>query len=107
MCKAGLQRQARHQGLQNMSLHFLITSTPPGEAPLWVREQRVGLVLPLAQTESSRVTLKVAGVLSGPRRFIPWPLVRLLCKYKKESGYIVEARHAIKILSEYNPKAGD
>ncbi len=46
-----------------------ITSVPPGEAPLWVREKWVGLSLPLAQRKAQALSLFTSGVLSGPRGF--------------------------------------
>ena len=47
--------------------HVRITATPPGEAPLWVREKWVGLVLPLAPGGSAPGTYLTSGVLSGPQ----------------------------------------
>src|SRR2546430_13393547 len=49
--------------------HQRITSVPPGEAPLWVREKWVGLSLPLAQRKAQARSLFTSGVLSGPRGF--------------------------------------
>ena len=43
-----------------------IVAVPPGEAPLWVREQWVGLDLPVARYSGHRKFLGL-GVLSMPR----------------------------------------
>ena len=54
-----------------------IVRTPPGEAPLWVREKWVGLELPLASGDYGPRHAYTSGVLSGPsNRLIA--LVRLL-----------------------------
>ena len=52
-----------------MNPHYVaqvkIVRAPKGEAPDWVREAWVGLVLPLK--EPTLTTVPTAGVLSGPR----------------------------------------
>ena len=36
-------------GKKGTTFYLLVTATPPGEAPLWVREKWVGIELPLMQ----------------------------------------------------------
>lgn len=88
-----------------MKLFLHITSVPPGEAPFWVREQWVGLSLPLAQRKANPVTLLTSGVLSGPRS-IPSRLVALFTgKLKLRSGFLVETQPAVAILASRSPEA--
>ena len=63
-----LMSNVRPQKAMPLLLH--VTSIPPGEAPLWVREKWVGLSLPLAQRKSSPVSVLTSGVLSGPKTFL-------------------------------------
>jgi len=82
-----------------------IVRTPPGEAPLWVREKWVGLELPLASGDYGPRHAYTSGVLSGPRnRLIA--LVRLLLgRLPYQSGYAVEAVTAVAILANVAPDA--
>src|SRR5512140_2697360 len=43
-----------------------IVGVPPGDAPAWVRQEWVGLELPLAQSSAEAIHARTAGVLSGP-----------------------------------------
>ena len=88
-----------------MPMHLRITSIPPGEAPLWVREKWVGLTLPLAQLKSPPLTLAVSGVLTGPKGFVSGVIAFLLGRYEKQSGYVVEAMSAIEVLAQSSPEA--
>ena len=82
-----------------------IVRTPPGEAPLWVREKWVGLELPLASDDYRPRHAYTSGVLSGPsNRLIA--LVRLLRgRLPYQSGYAVEALTAVAILANVAPDA--
>lgn len=68
-----------------------IVATPAGQAPLWVREQWVGLVLPVDEKELFPVPQ--TGVLGG----IPSP--------ENLGGYPVETTEAIRLLGEKSQEA--
>lgn len=84
-----------------------ITSVPEGEAPLWVRECWVGLMLPLAQTSKSAQLYNTGGVLTGPRNL--FTVLLHLCFLKKEAqmGYLVNALAAVEILETQHPSAAN
>ena len=84
---------------------LLITSVPPGEAPLWVREQWVGVSMPLAQRRPDALLFLTSGVLSGPRSFLSRVGALLTGKLKPASGFRVEARSAIDALAVAHPDA--
>lgn len=88
-----------------MTFHLQITSVPSGEAPLWVREQWVGLKLPLAQRKATPLTLLTSGVLSGPRNLLSCLLALLTGKLERQSGFLVESRVAVAILALKSPEA--
>jgi hypothetical protein len=80
-----------------------ITSVPAGEAPQWVREKWVGLVLPLAKPRP--LTVLTSGVLSGPPNRLAAIWWGLLGRLEKKSGYAVEATAALAILERTAPDA--
>lgn len=82
-----------------------ITSVPPGEAPAWVREQWVGLELPLVAGSSAPHTLPTFGVLSHPKSRISWHLSKLFRRFQTETGYVVECLRAIEVLEKSSPDA--
>ena len=82
-----------------------ISSTPPGEAPAWVREQWVGLSLPLAQSCAHAHTHATFGVLSRPRGRVGRLLARVLGKTTRKTGYVVESLSAINVLAQSSPEA--
>ena len=82
-----------------------IESVPPGEAPLWVREQWIGLVLPLAQRKASPRTWLTSGVLSGPRSFLARLVALISGRLERRSGYAVETSTAVAILATTSPQA--
>jgi len=84
-----------------------ITSVPPGEAPVWVRECWVGLVLPLADGYDQAIEAETHGVLSSPRTAFGQFLSSLLDRPKVETGYIVDSLRAIEILAESSPEAAN
>jgi hypothetical protein len=82
-----------------------IIAIPPGEAPPWVREQWVGLELPLAQSSSTARSRRVFGVLSGPRdAFARW-LAILTGRTGRETGYAVRVLDALAVLEAKSPEA--
>lgn len=82
-----------------------IKSVPPGEAPLWVREQWVGLLLPLAQRKSTPVSFLTFGVLSGPKGFLSCIAALVSGKMVRQSGYAIEALAAVSLLEGRSPEA--
>lgn len=87
------------------TFYLHITSIPSGEAPLWVREQWVGLKLPLAHREAKPIGLLTSGVLSGPRNLVSCLLAMLTGKLQRQSGFLVESRVAVAILALKSPEA--
>ena len=78
---------------------------PPGEAPPWVREQWVGLELPLAQSSATARSRRVFGVLSGPRgAFARW-LAILRGRTGRETGFAVRILDALAVLERKSPEA--
>jgi len=82
-----------------------IIAIPPGEAPPWVREQWVGLELPLAQRSPSARSRRVYGVLTGPRTLLGHWLGILRGKSGRETGYAVRSAQAIAVLERKSPEA--
>ena len=82
-----------------------IIAIPPGEAPPWVREQWVGLVLPLAKRGRRARSRRVFGVLSGPRDFFTRWLAVLRGRAGRETGYVVRVLEAIAVLEKKSPEA--
>jgi hypothetical protein len=84
-------------------MDILITQTPSGEAPEWVRQAWVGLNLPVAG--SGPEAELTSGVLTGPGN----PLERLLAlitgKLKFNRGYPVYTANALAILEQHRPDA--
>lgn len=82
-----------------------IIRRPEGEAPEWVRDAWIGLVLPLAVDDV--VTSAAFGVLSMPRnRLAEWWRLRTR-KFDTVTGYVVDAGLAIDLLAETQPEAAD
>lgn len=88
-----------------MASHLRITSVPPGEAPPWVRQCWVGLLLPVAQRQVTPVSLFTSGVLSGPKSFLSCLVALVTGKLERQSGFVVEARSAIAVLEISHPQA--
>ena len=82
-----------------------IVRTPPGEAPLWVREKWVGLELPLASDDYRPRHAYTSGVLSGPSNRLIALARLLLGRLPYQSGYAVEAVTAVAILANVAPDA--
>jgi hypothetical protein len=80
-----------------------ITSVPPGEAPLAIRQAWVGLVLPSRRKRPGRYL--AAGILSGPRSIGERLKYLLAVRYRVQSGYIVPTLSAIEVLERSNPAA--
>lgn len=81
-----------------------ITSVPPGEAPLWVREKWVGLELPICGPAIPRIH-RTVGVVTGPSS-LPGRLVAILRgRTQKTPGYMVSVEAALVALEEVSPDA--
>jgi hypothetical protein len=85
--------------------YIRIKSVPAGEAPQWVREKWVGLVLPLATWRRRPFTATTSGVLSGPPNRLAALWWGLRGRLKRQSGYAVYASEALAILERTAPDA--
>jgi len=80
-----------------------IVRAPAGEAPEWVREAWVGLVLPLKETGLK--TMPSIGVLSGPKSALGWLWASLTGAPITVTGYLTRGAEAIAVLERYRPEA--
>ena len=71
-------------------MQIKIIATPPGDAPEWVREEWIGLTLPVAENIPNKRTI-VSGVLGGPALNI--------------GGYPIRTADAIEILRKKSLEA--
>jgi hypothetical protein len=85
--------------------YIRIKSVPAGEAPQWVREKWVGLVLPLATWRRMPLTAMTSGVLSGPPNRLAALWWGLRGRLERQSGYAVDASEALAILERTAPDA--
>jgi hypothetical protein len=81
-----------------------IIAVPPGEAPLWVREKWVGLMLPLTRWDSAN-TFVGFGALSGPRTLLAQLWARIRGRTDRIYGFPVDAARAVDILDRASPDA--
>lgn len=88
-----------------MATYLQVTAVPDGEAPLWVRERWVGLLLPLAPRRRLPVSRLTAGVLSGPRGFTSRLVALTTGKLRRQTGYVVAAKAAVDVLAVSSPEA--
>ena len=82
-----------------------IEAVPPGEAPQWVREQWVGLALPLVGGQSSPRSVLTSGVLSGPKSVWASLVAMFSGRLVRRTGYLVESSAAVAILASKSPAA--
>ena len=98
-----------HMGRGNLipmtQLYLQVTSVPPGEAPLWVREKWVGLSLPMAQASADPVRRGGFGVISGPKTLHARLIAIVTRKFDMHDGYIVLAADAMAVLERTEPEA--
>lgn len=80
-----------------------IKSTPPGEAPVSIREAWVGLELPLLRDKPIRYLS--SGVLTGPRNFVQKVVHLVTFRLTVRPGFVVPAPTAIDILEKADPVA--
>jgi hypothetical protein len=90
--------------MQQQNYAIRIVAVPPGEAPLWVREKWVGLVLPLTLAATAQGYFGF-GVVSGPHSWLGqvWRVLR--GQAHRMQGYAVEGARAIDILQSSSPEA--
>ena len=86
-------------------MKLVVTSIPPGEAPLWEREKWVGLSLPLAQRGSAPRTYLTSGVITRPRTFFRSLVALFAGKLERQTGFCIETRAAIEVLAKASPEA--
>jgi hypothetical protein len=81
-----------------------IIAIPPGEAPIWVREEWVGLELPALGYSGPR-RFFTFGLFSFPRSILAqcWGLLR--GRANRISGYAVQSVAALDILATSSPEA--
>jgi hypothetical protein len=87
------------------SAYLRVTAVPEGEAPLSVREQWVGLRLPLHPRALRPRRVRTFGVVSGPRGALAQLVALCLGRTASARGYVVEAAPAIDILRQQSPEA--
>jgi len=80
-----------------------ITSTPPGEAPVSIREAWVGLELPLLRDKLLHYL--GSGVLSGPRSLVETLVHLVTFRLTVHTGFVVPSLSAIEILEKSDPTA--
>lgn len=88
-------------------MYVRIIQTPPGEAPVEVREKWVGLVLPVASGGRGPRRALTFGVVTGPKSFVGRLRDFLLGRFKSVDGYPVEVATAVDILAQHHPDAAD
>lgn len=86
-------------------MQITIVRRPIGEAPDWVKDAWIGLSLPVAIPEQR--TLSTVGVLSRPKTRLHFWWAALRGRTEKVTGFIVDARRAITLLSAVRPDAAD
>lgn len=88
-------------------MQIRIVATPPGEAPLEVREKWVGLTLPVVAGHAQARSFVTSGVLTGPTSFFSVLRDLVLGRLQKSEGYVVEAATAIELLAKQHPSAAE
>jgi hypothetical protein len=81
-----------------------IVAVPPGEAPFWVRQEWVGLELPLTRYTKLQ-SAHIFGVLSGPSSWLGQMWGLLTGRAEHALGYAVEGAAAVEILEASSPDA--
>jgi hypothetical protein len=90
-----------------MQLKIRIVRTPPGEAPLHIREAWIGIILPVKSNKKQPSRKHGFGVLSRPKSFLGMLIAILIGKSIREEGYIVDAKTVVELLREHSPEAAD
>jgi hypothetical protein len=94
---------ARSRRLIAIMASIRINNTPPGEAPVAIREAWVGLELPLLHDKPLRYL--GSGALTGPRSLLQTLIHLVTLRLTLKTGFVVPSRSAIEILAKTNPAA--
>ena len=86
-------------------MHIRITRTPPGEAPEYIRQAWVGLVLPVHERYAGQQRRLGIGVLTGPRTWLGVLFAMLTGRAQRATGYVVDAKTALELLATHAPEA--
>ena len=86
-------------------MQIRIKSTPPGEAPEYIRKAWVGLVIPVPPRSPGRHKGVGFGVLSGPKNRLIACFGALFGFGQREIGYTVYSKVAIDLLAARSPEA--
>jgi hypothetical protein len=86
-------------------MQIRIVDTPPGEAPVAIRNAWIGIVLPLVPGVVGPQPALVSGVLSGPRGALSALLRLITGRIKRATVYPVRARVAFDLLERHAPDA--
>jgi hypothetical protein len=86
------------------SAKIRIIAVPPGEAPFWVRQEWVGLELPLTRYPRLQ-SAQTFGVLTGPSSWLGQIWGSLTGRAEHALGYAVEGAAAVEILKAKSPDA--
>jgi hypothetical protein len=84
---------------------ILVIQRPEGDAPEWVRDEWIGLTLPLA-LDHKQVMLG-ASVLNTPKSWLEFWWMRLTGQIWKAEGYAVVPATAVAVLETRNPAAAN
>lgn len=84
-------------------MNIKIVRRPVGEAPEWVRDEWIGLSLPLALKRER--DWRGLGVLTGPHHWLSQVWALLSGNNFKVTGYAVNAKIAVDLLADCNPHA--
>lgn len=92
-----------HAGFDAKPVRIRITSTPPGDAPLWVREKWVGVELTSVLGASPKSFLATS--VLAPSSFFASLWRVITGQSLKASGYPVQVTGAIDALEKSSPQA--
>jgi hypothetical protein len=85
-----------------------IIAVPPGEAPEYIRQAWVGVVIPLPPPPlDQKRSIPSAGVLSGPKTPLGQMSALVRGKGFQRYGYTVEAIDAVEALAKKDAKAAE
>jgi hypothetical protein len=81
-----------------------IVALPLGEAPFWVRQERVGLEVPLTRY-TTLMNSPAFGALTAPSTWLSQVWALLMNHPGRVVGYAVEGERAVEILEAKSPDA--
>jgi hypothetical protein len=86
-------------------MQIRIVDTPPGEAPVEIRDAWIGILLPLVSGEGGPKVVLASGVLSGPQNVLSTLWCLITGQIKRVTAYRVRARVAFDLLERHAPHA--